>query len=153
MLEEEGTTIKCGERQWKEKKKTNNQICSWNFPHTHNRKFMLGLKLCMEFVVDHRKLRQILCPPGVLLENRLQKKREKRKAFTSKAYNQRGNQYDDAGPALSFHILFLFWSVWVRNLSTSQTPSSGYSKRRTENCNLGATVCKAGNFFIKLHFM
>lgn len=63
----------------REKKKTNNQMCSWKFPHTHNRKFMLGLKLCTEFVVDHRKLRQILCPPGVLLENRLQKKKKREK--------------------------------------------------------------------------
>lgn len=78
---------------WREaverEKKPNNQMCSWKFPHTHNRKFMLGLKLCMEFVVDHRKLRQILCPPGVLLENRLQKKR-KEKSFHFQSLQSEG---------------------------------------------------------------
>lgn len=124
-------------------------MCSWKFPQTQNRKLMLGLKLFVEFVAAHRKLRKILWPPSVLLENR-HKNKEKSKASTSNTYNQRGNHRDDAGPALSLYILFIFWSFWVKNISTSPTPSSGYSKWGTENCNLGATTCKAGNFLIKL---
>lgn len=42
---------------------------------------MLSLRLYMEFVVDHRKLRKILWPPSIFLESNL-KNKEKRKAFT-----------------------------------------------------------------------
>lgn len=91
----------------KKKKNQKTQMCSWKFPQTQNRKLMLGLKLFVEFVVAHRKLRKILWPPSVLLENR-HKNKEKSKASTSNTYNQRGNHRDDAGPALSLYILFIF---------------------------------------------
>lgn len=65
---------------------------------------MLDLKMYMEFVVDHRKLRKMLWPPGVLLENGLKNKEKLSLAILT----VRGAITDDAGPILSFCILFLF---------------------------------------------
>lgn len=82
----------CFNQLYTAKIKQTNQVSSWKFPHTHNRKLTLGHKLCMKFAVDHKEQKKIFWPPDVLLQNRsFPSAVTRQKAFTSNMHKQRNN--------------------------------------------------------------